>query len=182
MFAAVADTLEDVMQASVPGVIEQVRVAEINQGNNPIRILSLRALPDTHVTELKDSIHEQNMKNKDPQEAAADEEGGDYYNLEVSFAYHAKPTGEDASSKARNMHMHLVFYLGIKGLFGIPLPIFVELQGLVGTVRLRLQLSPEPPFAKNLTFTLMGLPHITAGCVPLIQRGKPQRIFVGPRI
>ena len=101
------------MKASVPGVIENVRVADINQGSNPIRILSLRALPNTHVKELRDSIHEANKKNKDPQEAAADEEGGDYYNLEASFAYHAAPSGEtDTSSKARNMHMQLVFYLG----------------------------------------------------------------------
>ncbi|KAI9733708.1 MAG: hypothetical protein M1834_003313 [Cirrosporium novae-zelandiae] len=171
MFAAVADTLEDVMQASVPGVIENVRVADINQGSNPIRILSLRALPDDHVKELKESIHEENRKNKDPQEAAADEEGGDYYNIEVSFAYHAKPSGAAASSKARNMHMQLVFYLGIKGFFGVPLPIFVELQSLVGTVRLRLQMTPQPPFAKNLTFTLMGLPHVQAGCIPMVQKG-----------
>ena len=172
MFVAVADTLEDVMQASVPGVIENVRVAEINQGNNPFRILSLRALPDSHVRELKQSIHEENKKTKDPQEAAADEEGGDYYNLEISFAYHSKPAGaSDTSAKARNMHMELVFYLGIRGLFGVPLPIFVELQELVGTVRLRLQMTPEPPFAKNLTFTLMGVPKVTAGCVPMIQRG-----------
>lgn len=172
MFAGVADTLEDVMQASVPGVIESVRVAEINQGNNPIRILSLRALPDSHVKELKDSIHEENKKTKDPQEAAADEEGGDYYNIEVSFAYHAKPAAAaNASAKARNLHMELVFYLGMKGLFGVPLPIFVELQSLVGTVRLRLQMTPEPPYAKNLTFTLMGIPQVTAGCVPMIKKG-----------
>jgi Ca2+-dependent lipid-binding protein len=149
MFAAVADTLEDVMQASVPAVIENVRVAEIDQGNNPIRILSLRALPDSRVKDLKQSIHNENKKTKDPQEAAADEEGGDYYNLEVSFAYHAKPTGTTASDKARNMHMQLVFYLGMRGLFGVPLPIFVELQELVGTVRLRLMLTPEPPFANG---------------------------------
>lgn len=173
MFAAVADTLEDVMQASVPGVIENVRVAEINQGNNPIRILSLRSLPDTHVKELKESIHDENKRTKDPQEAAADEEGGDYYNIEISFAYHAAPAGKktNASSKARNMHMQLVFYLGIKGLFGVPLPIFVELQELVGTVRMRLQMTPEPPFAKALTFTLMGLPHVQAGCIPMVQTG-----------
>ncbi|KAI4163097.1 MAG: hypothetical protein LQ342_003224 [Letrouitia transgressa] len=171
MFASVADTLEDVMGASVPGVIENVRVAEINQGNNPIRILSLRALPDTHVKELKDSIHAENKKTKDPQEAAADEEGGDYYNIEAAFAYHAKPSGASSSSKARNMHMQLVFYLGIKGLFGVPLPIFVELQGLVGTVRIRLQMTPEPPFLKNLTFTLMGLPQVQAGCIPMVKRG-----------
>jgi hypothetical protein len=173
MFSAVADTLEDVMQASVPGIIENVRVAEINQGSNPIRILSLRALPDTHdeIKALKKQMHEDNKKTKDPQEAAADEEGGDYYNLEISFAYHAEPSGKRASEKARNMHMQLVFYLGIKGLFGVPLPIFVELQGLVGTVRLRLAMTPEPPFLKTLTFTLMGVPHVSAGCIPMLERG-----------
>ena len=173
MFSAVADTLEDVMQASVPGVIENVRVAEINQGSNPIRILSLRALPDSHdeIKELKKAMHEENKKTKDPQEAAADEEGGDYYNLEISFAYHAEPSGKRVSEKARNMHMQLVFYLGIKGLFGVPLPIFVELQGLVGTVRLRLAMTPEPPFLKTVTFTLMGVPHVSAGCVPMLEKG-----------
>ncbi|KAI9734701.1 MAG: hypothetical protein M1818_006688 [Claussenomyces sp. TS43310] len=169
MFASVADTLEDVMQASVPGVIENVRVAEINQGSNPIRILSLRALPDAHVEDIKEDIHKQNEKTKDPQELAADEEGGDYYNLECSFAYHAKPTGSGVSNKAKNMHMQLIFYLGVKGLFGVPLPIWVELQGLVGTVRLRLQMSPEPPFLKALTFTLMGLPKVQAGCMPMLE-------------
>lgn len=171
MFQAVADTLEDVMQASVPGVIENVRVAEINQGSNPLRILSLRALPDSHMGDMKKDIHEQNKKTKDPQEAAADEEGGDYYNLEVSFAYHAAPSGKRAQDKARNMHMQLVFYLGIKGLFGVPLPIFVELQELVGTVRLRLNMTPEPPFLKTLTFTLMGTPQVAAGCVPMVEKG-----------
>lgn len=171
MFAGVADTLEDVMQASVPGIIENVRVAEISQGSNPLRILSLRALPDDHMQEMKQSIHEENKKTKDPQEAAADEEGGDYYNLEISFAYHALPSGQRASEKARNMHMQLVFYLGIKGLFGVPLPIFVELQSLVGTVRLRLGMTPDPPFLKTLTFTLMGTPQVSAGCVPMLEHG-----------
>ena len=40
MFASVADMLEDIMQASVPGVIENVRVGTIDQGTNPFRILS----------------------------------------------------------------------------------------------------------------------------------------------
>ncbi|KAI1800824.1 hypothetical protein F4811DRAFT_564431 [Daldinia bambusicola] len=171
MFAAVADTLEDVMQASVPGIIENVKVADINQGNNPIRILSLRALPDSHMKEIKDEMHKENEKVKDPQELAADEEGGDYYNLEASFAYHAKPTSGTVSAKSQNMGMQLVFYLGIKGLFGIPLPIWVELMGLVGTVRLRLQMSPEPPFLKAVTITLMGVPKVEAGCTPMIERG-----------
>ncbi|KAI0020399.1 C2 domain-containing protein [Xylariomycetidae sp. FL0641] len=171
MFTAVADTLEDVMQASVPGVIENVKVADISQGNNPIRILSLRALPDAHMKDIKDEMHKQNQKTKDPQELAAEEEGGDYYNLEASFAYHAKPSGKGSSINASNMGMQLVFYLGLKGLFGVPLPIWVELNGLVGTVRIRLQMTPEPPFLKAVTFTLMGVPKVQAGCTPMIQHG-----------
>ncbi|KAL1969495.1 hypothetical protein VTN77DRAFT_8933 [Rasamsonia byssochlamydoides] len=168
--SGVADTIEDVMQASVPGMIENVRVAGIDQGSNPIRILSARSLPDGHVQHLKNNIHQENKKN-DPQEAAADEEGGDYYNLEVSFAYHAKPSGESTSAKARNLHMHLVFYLGVKSLFGVPFPIFAELIELVGTLRIRLEMTPQPPFAKSMTFSFMGLPHLRVGCFPLVKSG-----------
>ncbi|TDZ25497.1 Meiotically up-regulated gene 190 protein [Colletotrichum orbiculare MAFF 240422] len=171
MFAGVADTLEDVMVASVPGVIENVRVADISQGSNPLRILSLRALPDSHVKDIKDEAHKNNQKNTDPNELAAMEQAGSFYNLEASVAYHAKPTGADVSSKARNMGMQLIFYLGIRGLFGVPLPIWVELQGLVATARIRLQLTPEPPFLKTLTFTLMGIPKVQAGCTPMIEKG-----------
>lgn len=171
MLVPMADTIEDIMQASAPKVVENVRIAEIDQGNNPIRILSMRALPDSHVQNLKDNIHEENIKNKDPQEAAAAEEGGSYYNMEASFAYHAKPSSGSASSKARNMHMHLVFYLGIRGLFGVPFPVFVELTELVGTVRLRFQMMPEPPFMKEVTFSLVGIPHVRAACVPMIRHG-----------
>lgn len=159
------------MAASVPGVIEHVRVADISQGNNPIRVLNMRALPDSHVQDIKDELHKQNEKNTDPNELAANEQAGSFYNLEVSVAYHAKPSGQDVASKARNMGMQLVFYLGVKGLFGVPLPIWVELQGLVATARVRLQLTPDPPFLKTLTFTLMGIPKVQAGCTPMIERG-----------
>ncbi|EGD90977.1 hypothetical protein H112_01565 [Trichophyton rubrum D6] len=170
MFATVADTIEDVMHASLPGIIENVRIAEIDQGSNPLRIISLRSLPDGQCSDLIEGLRSYNLENKDEQQAAAEEEGGQPYNLECSFAYHAKP-GENTSSRAQNMHMMVVFYLGVKGLFGVPFPIFVELSELVGTVRLRLQLSPEAPFAKSLTFSLMGMPHIRAGCTPMIKRG-----------
>lgn len=171
MFAAVADTLEDVMQASVPGVIENVKVNDISQGSNPIRILSLRALPDSHVQDLKDEIRKQQAQTKDPQELAADEEGGDFYNLEATVAYHSLPSGSDVSSKAKNMGMQLVFYLGLKGLFGVPFPIWVELNGLVCTARIRVALAPNPPFIKTLSFTLMGLPKVQASCIPLVEKG-----------
>ena len=163
--------LEDVMAASVPGVVENVRVADISQGSNPIRILSMRALPDSHVEDIKAEIHKENKKKMDKHELAAAEQAGEFYNMEVSVAYHAKPSGDDVESKAKNMGMQLVFYLGIKGLFGVPLPIWVELIGLVATARVRFQLTPDPPFLKTVSFTLMGLPNVQAGCTPMIERG-----------
>ncbi|KAL1839756.1 hypothetical protein VTJ49DRAFT_1179 [Mycothermus thermophilus] len=171
MFAAVADTLEDVMQASLPKVVEHVKVNDLSQGSNPLRILSLRALPDGEVEELRREIHERDKKVKDPEELAAEEGGGDFYNLEATVAYHAEPSGADVSSKAKNMGMQVVLYPGVKGLFGVPFPIWVELQRLVATVRLRLSLGPDPPFIKTLSFTLMGLPKVEASCVPLVRRG-----------
>jgi C2 domain-containing protein len=69
------------------------------------------------------------------------------------------------------MHMQLVFYLGLKGLFGVPLPVFVELQSMVATCRVRLHMTREPPYLKTLTFTLMGVPQISAGCIPMLEKG-----------
>jgi len=66
LFTSVAETLEDVMRALIPGVIENVRVAKINQGNDPFRTLHSCALPDGHVKQLKDDIHRQNEKTKIP--------------------------------------------------------------------------------------------------------------------
>ncbi|KAG6233364.1 hypothetical protein E4U26_002362 [Claviceps purpurea] len=171
MFASVADTLEDVMAASVPGIVENVRVADISQGSNPIRILNMRALPDSHVKDIKEEIHKENQEKMDKDELAAIEHAGEFYNMEVSIAYHAKPSGEDVASKAKNMGMQLIFYLGIKGLFGVPLPIWVELVGLVATARIRCQLTPDPPFLKTVSFTLMGVPKVQAGCTPMIEKG-----------
>lgn len=45
-FFPIADQIEDVMQASLPGFIEAVKVADIGQGTNPFRIIAMRALPD----------------------------------------------------------------------------------------------------------------------------------------
>ncbi len=46
LFAGIADTLENVVQASVSSVVENVQVPEITPGSNSCRILSLRAVPD----------------------------------------------------------------------------------------------------------------------------------------
>jgi len=175
MFAAMADTLEDVMQASVPpSLIQNVRVSSIGLGDEAFKVLSLRALPSAEEdkgAKAKSGTKEELEQKKEQRELEGEtDENSKYYNLEMSFAYHAIPaTG--VIGKAKNLHLEVIFYLGVPGLIGIPLPIFVELNGIIGTVRLRFQLTPNPPFLKNVTFTFMGLPKIDASAVPLTSKG-----------
>jgi hypothetical protein len=42
----IADSIEDVMQQSLPKFVEAVRISDVGQGTNPFRIISMRALPD----------------------------------------------------------------------------------------------------------------------------------------
>jgi hypothetical protein len=38
--------VEDVLQASLPNVVSAIRLADVGQGTNPLRIVAMRALPD----------------------------------------------------------------------------------------------------------------------------------------
>lgn len=45
LFTSLADTLEDVMQASLPSLVQMVSVEDIGQGSESLRILGIRWLP-----------------------------------------------------------------------------------------------------------------------------------------
>lgn len=121
------------MQASVPpALIQNVRVSSIGLGDEAFKILSLRALPSS---EDSDEGTDLEKKREQRELEGEDDPSMKYYNLEASFAYNAIPaTG--VIGKAKNLHLEVIFYLGVQGLFGVPLPIFVELNGIVGTIRL----------------------------------------------
>lgn len=42
------------------------------------------------------------------------------------------------------------FFLGVYDWLHIPVPIWIQVEGIVGTVRLRIQFIPEPPFVRNV--------------------------------
>ncbi|KAI0470768.1 hypothetical protein GGR56DRAFT_657479 [Xylariaceae sp. FL0804] len=110
-------------------------------------------------------------KQKSKQEEQEDEavregmeaEDGDFVNLELALAYRSQSSGKSLKAKAKNAHMFLKFYLG----GGVAVPVWVELRGLILTMRLRLQLTPDPPFISLCTFTFLGQPKATLSCVPL---------------
>ena len=198
LFISLADTLEDVMQASLPKFVRMVSVDDLGQGSEAIRILGVRWLPTGAAARSVDA--DGNLKSKsqpkdrkvpgegemqhDDEDSAAhggegksksqeqdgeniasgmEAEEGDFVNMEIAFAYRARSTGKTLRTKSKNAHLYLKFYLP----GSIALPVWVEMRGIVGTMRVRLQLTPDPPFFSLATFTFLGQPKADLSCVPL---------------
>ncbi|KAL6716458.1 hypothetical protein ACLMJK_006025 [Lecanora helva] len=206
LFTSLADTLEDVMQASLPKLVRMISVEDLGQGNESIRILGVRWLPigaaaqnisedgkvkpgekqqsDRKVigegelgdeTKLNDDPGHQQDLAKDGDDQGEEQnvaegmeaEEGDFVNVEIAFSYRASKTGKSIKTKSKNAHLYLAFYLP----GGIRFPVWVELRGIVGSMRIRLQLCPDPPFFALCTLTLLGQPKADLSCVPLTKKG-----------
>ncbi|KAK4561114.1 hypothetical protein LTR86_005069 [Recurvomyces mirabilis] len=210
LFTSLADTLEDVMQASLPSLVQMVSVDDVGQGSESLRILGIKWLPtgaaarsvgkngklkskkeskktnDRSVPgegevdddaedgdkEDKDGKSGQDDKDNDDGTEAEQAEGmeaeeGDFINLEVSFAYRARSNMKTMKERSKDAHLYLAFYLP----GNLKVPVWVDLRGIVGTVRLRLQLAPDPPFFALCTLTFLGQPKVDISCTPLIRSG-----------
>ncbi|KAF8071734.1 hypothetical protein FPV67DRAFT_894061 [Lyophyllum atratum] len=141
--------LEDALQASLPKLVHGVRVADIGQGSEPIRILGIRWLDAGKAGEETEGMQA---------------EEGDFINLEVAFAYRARKL-QGSGLKGRSSNAHLLMEFVIVG--GVAIPVWVELTGMISTARMRIQLTPNPPFFSLMTLTLLGQPKITLICTPL---------------
>ncbi|KAN0065653.1 hypothetical protein ACQY0O_000783 [Thecaphora frezii] len=104
---------------------------------------------------------------------ALDEEaddGAEYINLEIAFAYRP-PASSDAQEripihKRTSAHMLLSFFVKT-GFANAPIPVDVSVRGCVGTLRIRIQLTSEPPFLGNTTLSFVGLPRVEIDAAPL---------------
>ncbi|WPJ57157.1 hypothetical protein SMAC4_08500 [Sordaria macrospora] len=182
LFASIADMLEDVMQASLPKLVRMVSVDDIGQGSEAFRVLGVKWLPTGAAGKsvddqgrLKDSGEKNDRQVKgegevqggggdvDAAEEGMEAEEGDFVNMELAFAYRPRSSGKSITSKAKNAHLYLKFYLP----GGLAVPVWVELKGIVGIMRLRLQLTPDPPFFELCTLTFLGQPRVNLSCVPL---------------
>ncbi|TFK47021.1 hypothetical protein OE88DRAFT_1666844 [Heliocybe sulcata] len=185
MFVPVIDMVEDVLQASLPNFIEAVRLTDVGQGTNPVRIVSMRALPDQpghpkypqeewvgldKDTQSKIKAEQENKKsqaqNADPAAAEIDnDQSGDYLNYEISLSYQALP-GQSRRLRFHNIHICLEFFLSAFDWFRVPIPIYAIVEGFVATARMRVQFVQQPPFVRNLTVTLMGVPQVEVSVEP----------------
>ncbi|KAH6724465.1 hypothetical protein BKA61DRAFT_30293 [Leptodontidium sp. MPI-SDFR-AT-0119] len=115
--------------------------------------------------EERQTAEDKKQKEEDQQaiREGMEAEQGDFVNMELAFAYRARSSGKSLKSKVKNAHLYLKFYLP----GGIFVPVWVELRGIIGTVRLRMQLTPDPPFFSLCTLTFLGQPRADLSCVPL---------------
>ncbi|KIY63684.1 hypothetical protein CYLTODRAFT_493697 [Cylindrobasidium torrendii FP15055 ss-10] len=176
MFASIVDMIEDIMQQSLPGFVDAVKISDIGQGDNPFRIVSLRALPDRPADKeypreewIDQGTNDLLSKADELREKGIDaDQSGDYVNFEVAFAYQARP-GKGSKTRAKNIHLLLEFFVGLYDWLHVPIPIWIQVDGIVGTIRLRLQFIPEAPFIRNVTFTFMGVPAVEVSAIPMSQ-------------
>ncbi|KAJ7816608.1 hypothetical protein B0H13DRAFT_2136491 [Mycena leptocephala] len=132
------------LQASLPKMIQGVRVADIGQGSEALRIIGIRSLEGGDATR------------------ASDDEG-DFVNLEVAMAYRARPHGKGLKDRSGNPHILMEFLVA----GGVTFPVWIELTGILATARMRIQLMPNPPFLSAMTLTLLGQPKVALKCTPL---------------
>ncbi|KAK3489587.1 uncharacterized protein B0T23DRAFT_363206 [Neurospora hispaniola] len=180
LFASIADMLEDVMQASLPKLVRMVSVDDIGQGSEAFRILGIKWLPTGAAGQsvddqgrLKDAgDNDREVKGEGETQGGGggemvqegmEAEEGDFVNMELAFAYRPRSSGKSITSKAKNAHLYLKFYLP----GDLAVPVWVELKGFVGIMRVRLQLTPDPPFFELCTLTFLGQPRVNLSCVPL---------------
>ena len=172
LFISVADMVEDVLQQSLPGFIDAVRITDLGQGSNPFRVTSIRALPDQPGDEGYPKTGwidegDPNIKSKDTAGKDLEEDqAGDYYNFEVAFSYAALP-GQGAHLRAKNIHLLIEFFIGMYDWLHIPIPIWIQVEQVLGIIRLRVQFIPEPPYVRNLTFALCGVPSVEVSAIPM---------------
>ena len=172
LFSNIADTLEDVLQASLPRFVRMISVEDIGQGSEPIRILGVKWLPRGDAAKtVKDDSDQDKSENHDEDTAnittGMHAEEGEFVNLELAFAYTARHHMRKFKDRAKLAHLYLAFYFP----GNIKIPVWVELRGLVGAARMRMQLTPDPPFLDTCTITLLGQPKTRVSCVPLVKYG-----------
>jgi len=143
--------LEDAMQASLPKLVKGVRVAELGQGNESMRILGIRWLEAGDAAEEKRGM--------------AGEEG-DFAHFEIAVAYRSRPPAHPSRGlRGRSRNAHLLIEFSTMG--GIMFPVWVEVTGILAAARMRIQLTPNPPFLGLATLTLLGQPKVNVSCVPI---------------
>ncbi|KAH9812381.1 hypothetical protein DFH28DRAFT_1084256 [Melampsora americana] len=150
IFRPVIDLLEDTLKVLAPGIVTTVRVDELDQGRNPIRLVAFKTL-DAEDPWVKNQVKVSDLP-------------GEFINLEVEFAYRRK---QDSTEPASSAHFVAYFGIGVQKIASCEMPVFVQIDGLHGKIKLRIQLIAVPPFVQMTTFSFSYLPQVEITAKPM---------------
>lgn len=150
IFRPVIDLLEDTLKVLAPGIVTTVRVDELDQGRNSIRLIGFKTL---HAEDpwVKNQVKVSDLP-------------GEFINLEVEFAYRRK---HDSTEPASSAHFVAYFGIGVQKIASCEMPVFVQIDGLHGKIKLRVQLIAVPPFVQMTTFSFSYLPQVEITAKPM---------------
>lgn len=123
---------------------------------------------------------------------------GDHINLEVTFAYRSPSSrkqktksneasgimtekerasfnsAEQSAGASDNLidqiHMLIYMAIGLQKIAAIEVPVWCEVLGIEGKMRLRIQLVPTAPFVGHVAFAFVGMPKLEMSAKPLGRR------------
>ncbi|CAO1613860.1 unnamed protein product [Sympodiomycopsis kandeliae] len=81
-----------------------------------------------------------------------------------------KGSAHQSGAPAETIHMLLYLAIGLQKIAAVEVPVWVEMIGIEGKMRLRLQLVPSTPFVKHVGFTLLDQPKLEMKAKPLGRR------------
>lgn len=109
------------MQASLPKFVRMVSIEDLGQGTEAVRILGIKWLPidpaSTHAGEKNENNSEKHIERtgNDSMEketvSEMDGKDGNYINVEIAFAYRARPQSHSIRKRAKCLHLYIAFYL-----------------------------------------------------------------------
>lgn len=130
-----------------------VRVGELSIGNNPIRLLSLKTLPHDFQIARDHTLM--------PQE-------GEFINVEATFLYHRPPPPAKHRKKNIKLMLHMAFGVKRLGKLGsVEVPIHLKVVGLIGRIRLRLHIEPDPPWISATQISFPEMPELQVQARPM---------------
>ncbi|CED85542.1 Ca2-dependent lipid-binding protein CLB1/vesicle protein vp115/Granuphilin A, contains C2 domain [Phaffia rhodozyma] len=148
--------IEDTIMESIP-FLDNCRFGDIDLGDVPLRIHSIRGLSDTPSDKAYPRDDWINLGNA--QYPLAEAQSGDYTNLEVAFAYSGRQK-QEGELRVKNIQFTIEFVTRFFKIFRIPIPIWIRLNRIVGKARFRMQFIPIFPYIRTVDICMIGAPDV----------------------
>lgn len=201
IFKPLTNIMEATIQANSPPFVTAVSIEDMGQGSKPFRIVGIRTLPKQSVGDDGDvgpnsgEIYDEvvtikpGLLNRATELSATSNKRGAARELrerlkmlrertsvrvEVAFDYGRIEQDSDDLNERKKLHILLVFTL----VGGVRVPVWINMEKIVGLLRARVQLKPDLPFVSKAVISLLHKPEVQFACLPLFKssmnvRGMP---------